>query len=149
MRNVHNNDEGWSRWRGACSALPCFHLTCSFRRSSPSGVQAPSLLSSLLQEEAGVNEGKTPVKKKKRKKLPFNQRSDGLLSALGHRAHGFSIMLPAMPWFPVLYSHVFKFHVNLKNKKNDILLVAEKCQSLFVFLPWLFFHALMIYGFIL
>lgn len=40
----------------------CFHLTCSFRRSSPSGVQPPSVLSSLLLEEAGVNEGETLVK---------------------------------------------------------------------------------------
>lgn len=58
----------------------CFHLTCSFRRSSPSGVQAASVLLSLLLEEAGVNEGETLVKKNK---LPFNQRPDGLLSALG------------------------------------------------------------------
>lgn len=57
----------------------CFHLTCSFRRSSPSGVQAPLVLLSLLLEEAGVNEGKTLVKNK----LPFNQRPDGPLSALG------------------------------------------------------------------
>lgn len=58
----------------------CFHLTCSFRRSSPSRVQAPSVLLSLLLEEAGVNEGETLLKNK----LPFNQRPDGLLSALGY-----------------------------------------------------------------
>lgn len=51
------------------------------------------------------------LKKKKRKKLPFNQRSDGLLRALGHRAHSFSTML--LLCLDFLYSHVFKFHVNL------------------------------------
>lgn len=44
------------------SVQGCFHLTCSFRRSSPSGVQAPLVLSSLLLKEAEVNEGETLVK---------------------------------------------------------------------------------------
>lgn len=44
------------------SVQGCFHLTCSFRRSSPSGVLPPLVLSSLLQKEVGVNEGETLVK---------------------------------------------------------------------------------------
>lgn len=60
--DAHNDGVVVRRW-GARSAKDCFHLTCSFRRSSPSGVQPPSVLSSLLLEEAGVNEGETLVKK--------------------------------------------------------------------------------------
>lgn len=40
-------------------------------------------------------------KKRKRKKLPFNQRSDGPLSAPGHRALSLYIILLPMPLFPV------------------------------------------------
>ncbi len=57
-----HNDDGVVEEVRARSAQDCFHLTCSFRRSSPSGVQPPSVLSSLLLKEAGVNEGETPVK---------------------------------------------------------------------------------------
>lgn len=64
MRGVDAHNDGVVvRRRGARLAKDCFHLTCSFRRSSPSGVQPPSVLSSLLLEEAGVNEGETLVKK--------------------------------------------------------------------------------------
>ncbi len=58
---MHNNDGVVEEVR-AWSVHDCFHLTCSFRRSSPSGVQPPLVLSSLLLEEAGVNEGETLVK---------------------------------------------------------------------------------------
>lgn len=57
----------------------CFHLTCSFRRSSPSGVQAPLVLLSLLLEEVGVNEGETLVKNKP----SLNEGLSGLLGVLG------------------------------------------------------------------
>lgn len=46
----------------ACSAPGRFHLTCSFRRSSPLRVKPLSFLSSLLLEESRVNEGETLVK---------------------------------------------------------------------------------------
>lgn len=55
---MHNNDGVVEEVR----AQDCFHLTCSFRRSSPSGVQPPLVLSSLRLEEDGVNEGETLVK---------------------------------------------------------------------------------------
>lgn len=45
--------------------------------------------------------GRPLFKKRKRKKLPFNQRSDGPLRALGHRALSFYIILLPMPLFPI------------------------------------------------
>lgn len=58
---MHNNDRAFDKVRGSV-AQDCFRLTCSFRRSSPSGVQPSSVLSALLLEGAGVNEGETLVK---------------------------------------------------------------------------------------
>lgn len=61
-------NDGVVREVRAWSVKGCFHLTCSFRRSSPSGVQTALVLLSLLLEEVGVNEGETLVKNK----LPLN-----------------------------------------------------------------------------
>lgn len=65
------------------------------------GFRLPHSCRHYCKRRPGLMKERPQFKKKKRKKLPFNQRSDGPLSAHGHRAHSFYIILLALPLFPV------------------------------------------------